>query len=82
MWLPDGPHRTHGISEHYFGPTVSEEWADMMIAFNAQVGAEDDYLTSSVQRALRCGLPDRGRLLVKSEHLCIHFQKLVLEALT
>ena len=53
-----------------------------MIAFNAQVGDEDDHLTSSVQRGISCGLPDQGRFLVNSEHLCIHFQKLVLSALT
>ncbi len=81
VWLPDGPDRTHGFSEHYFGPNASEEWAETMVAFNAQVGAEDDHLTTSVQRSMRCGLPDRGRFLVNAEHLCIHFQKLVLEAL-
>jgi len=80
VWLPDGPERTRGFSEHYFGPNVSEEWAEEMIAFNDQVGLEDDRLTSSVQRSMRCGLPDRGRFLVNSEHLCIDFQKLVLGA--
>ncbi|MBV9577455.1 MAG: aromatic ring-hydroxylating dioxygenase subunit alpha [Chloroflexi bacterium] len=79
--LPDGPDRTRGISEQYFGPDVSADWASELIAFNAQVNAEDDLLTSSVQRGLACGLPDRGRLLLNSEHLCAHFQKLVLEAL-
>lgn len=52
-----------------------------MIAFNHQVGAEDDRLTSSVQGELRAGLPERGRLLTKSEQLVVHFQKLVLSAL-
>jgi choline monooxygenase len=80
VWLPDGPDRTHGFSEHYFGPDVPEAWGEEMIAFNAQVGAEDDHLTSSVQRGIRCGLPDRGRFLANSEHLCIHFQKLVVSA--
>ena len=51
------------------------------MAFNPQVGAEDDRLTGSVQRGISCGLPDRGRFLVHSEHLCLHFQKLVLAAL-
>jgi choline monooxygenase len=81
VWLPDGPARTRGFSEHYFGPDVPAEWAESMMAFNAQVGAEDDRLTSSVQRGIGCGLPDRGRFLVNSEHLCLHFQKLVLAAL-
>jgi choline monooxygenase len=81
VWLPDGPTRTRGFSEHYFGPEVPDEWAEEMLAFNAQVGAEDDRLTSSVQRGLAGGLPDRGRFLVSCEHLCVHFQKLVLAAL-
>jgi choline monooxygenase len=81
VWLPDGPEQTRGFSEHYFGPDVPDEWAEEMIAFNAQVGAEDDRLTSSVQRGIHCGLPDRGRFLVNSERLCIHFEKLALEAL-
>jgi hypothetical protein len=80
VWLPDGPDRTGGYSEHYFGPNVSPEWAEDLIAFNAQVGLEDDELTTSVQRNLRCALPDRGRFLMDTEGLCIHFQKLVLEA--
>ncbi|HEY7061423.1 MAG TPA: aromatic ring-hydroxylating dioxygenase subunit alpha [Chloroflexota bacterium] len=81
VWLPDGPGRTHGFSEHYFGPDVSRDWAEDMVKFNAQVGEEDDHLTDSVQRGVRSGFPDQGRFLINSEHLCIHFQKLVLTAL-
>jgi phenylpropionate dioxygenase-like ring-hydroxylating dioxygenase large terminal subunit len=81
VWLPDGPGRTRGFSEHYFAPDVPRDWAEDMIKFNAQVGAEDDHLTDSVQRGLRSGFPDQGRFLINSEHLCIHFQKLVLTAL-
>jgi hypothetical protein len=82
VWIPDGPGHTRGFSEHYFGPEVTEEWAEDMMAFNAQVGAEDDRLTDSVQRGLEAGIPERGRLLVSSEHLIVHFQKLVLAALS
>jgi choline monooxygenase len=81
VWLPDGPDRTTGFSEHYFGPNVPAEVVEEIIAFNAQVSAEDEPLMSSVQRNLRCGIPDRGRFLVDPEQLCIHFQKLVLGAL-
>ena len=81
VWLPDGPGRTRGFSEHYFGPDVPRDWAEDMIQFNAQVGAEDDRLTDSVQRGVASGFPDQGRFLVNSEHLCIHFQQLVLTAL-
>jgi choline monooxygenase len=82
VWLPDGPERTRGFSERYFGPDVPEDFARQIVAFNQQVGAEDDALTASVQRGLRAGVPAAGRFLVKSERLVVHFQKLVLSALS
>ncbi len=81
VWVPDGPDKTKGFSEQYFAPGVSEEFAKDLIAFNKQVGYEDDVLTNSVQRGLLGGIPDRGRFLTRSEHLCIHFEKLVVDAL-
>jgi phenylpropionate dioxygenase-like ring-hydroxylating dioxygenase large terminal subunit len=82
VWLPDGPNHTKGFSEQYFGPGVSEEFAKELIALNKQVGVEDDDLTNSVQRGLMGGIPERGRFLTNSEHLVIHFQRLVIGALT
>jgi phenylpropionate dioxygenase-like ring-hydroxylating dioxygenase large terminal subunit len=82
VWLPDGALGTQGFSEHYFGPDVSEEYAEQVIAFNKEVGDEDDALTDSVQLGLRAGLPAQGRFLAKSEQLVIAFQKLVVAALS
>jgi phenylpropionate dioxygenase-like ring-hydroxylating dioxygenase large terminal subunit len=82
VWMPDGPNRARGFSEQYFAPGVTREFAQQLIAFNAQVGVEDDVLTDSVQRGLLGGIPERGRLLTNSEQLVIHFQKLVAGALT
>ena len=82
VWVPDGPNKTRGFSEQYFGPGVSEKFATDLIAFNKQVGYEDDVLTNSVQRGLLGGIPDRGRFLTNSEYLCIHFQRLVVQALS
>jgi len=82
VWIPDGPNHTKGFSEQYFGPGVSEEFAQELIAFNKQVGVEDDDLTNSVQYGLLGGLPERGRFLTNSEHLVVHFQTLVANALT
>ncbi|MGH7098180.1 MAG: SRPBCC family protein [Stellaceae bacterium] len=82
VWMPNGPNRTKGFSEQYFAPGVSEEFARELIVFNREVGEEDDILTDAVQQGLLGGLPDRGRFLVNSEHLAIHFQKLVVEALS
>jgi choline monooxygenase len=80
VWVPDGPNATKGFSEQYFGPGVSEEFARDLIAFNEQVAEEDDRLTDSVQRGLLGGLPDRGRFLTSSEHLVVHFQKMIVKA--
>ncbi len=82
VWMPDGPNATKGFSEQYFAPGVTDEFALELIAFNKQVGAEDDLLTNSVQRGLLGGLPDRGRFLTNSEHLVVHFQKLIVNAVT
>jgi hypothetical protein len=81
VWLPDGANDAQGFSEQFFGPGVSEEFARELIEFNARVGEEDDELTSSVQRSLIGGQPDRGRFLASSEHLIVHFQKLVVKML-
>ena len=82
VWRPDGPNQCEGFSEQYFGPGVSEAFAQELIEFNTQVGIEDDDLTNSVQRGLLGGLPERGRTLTNSEHLVVHFQRLVANALT
>ena len=81
VWTPDGPNATKGFSEQFFGPGVSEEFAQSLVAFNKQVAKEDDTLTDSVQRGLLGGLPDRGRFLTNSEHLVVHFQKMVVNAI-
>jgi ferredoxin-NADP reductase/phenylpropionate dioxygenase-like ring-hydroxylating dioxygenase large terminal subunit len=82
VWMPDGPNTTKGFSEQYFAPGVTEEFAQELIAFNKEVGAEDDVLVGSVQRGLLGGIPDRGRFLTNSEHLVVQFQKLIVDALT
>jgi ferredoxin-NADP reductase/phenylpropionate dioxygenase-like ring-hydroxylating dioxygenase large terminal subunit len=82
VWMPDGPNAAKGFSEQYFAPGVTEQFAQELIAFNAEVGHEDDELTDCVQRGLLGGRPDPGRFLLNSEHLVVHFQKMVLDALT
>lgn len=82
VWRPNGPDGCTGFSEQYFAPGVTREFAEELIAFNRQVGTEDDDLTDSVQRGLRAGIPERGRFLVGAEHLVGHFQRLVAAAVT
>ena len=82
VWIPDGPNGTKGFSEQYFAPGVTEEFAQQLIAFNNEVGAEDDVLCTSVQHGLLGGIPERGRFLTNSEHLVVQFQKLIVDAMT
>ncbi len=81
VFLPLGPERTLGIAEYYFGENVTEEQACGIIEFGSEVGREDQTLVESVQRGLRSGMVERGRLLLSSEHLIQHFEKLVARAL-
>jgi phenylpropionate dioxygenase-like ring-hydroxylating dioxygenase large terminal subunit len=79
---PAGPERTVGFTDYFFAEDVSEETARAIIEFASQVGAEDAVLVESVQRGLRSGMIPHGQLLVSSEHLIQHFQRLVFDALT
>jgi len=78
--LPAGPERTTGSFDYFFGRGVSETEIEELIAFDTQVGAEDRVLVESVQRGMRSGVLDHGRLLPESERLIAHFQTLVRDA--
>ena len=80
-WLPDGPARTIGVSDQFFAPDVPADVRADMMAFAQQVGREDDALVESVQRGLNSGMVRQGRLLLGSEQLIHHFQRLVFQAL-
>jgi phenylpropionate dioxygenase-like ring-hydroxylating dioxygenase large terminal subunit len=79
---PDGPGRAVGHTDWFFGEDVSAEAAQGIVDFETQVGLEDNALIESVQRGLDSGLVPQGRLLLNSEHLIQHFQRLVYDALT
>jgi phenylpropionate dioxygenase-like ring-hydroxylating dioxygenase large terminal subunit len=82
IWQPDTTTTTKGFSEQYFGKGVPDAWKKDLIEFNRQVGLEDDTLTNSVQRGLNSGYPERGRFMTDSEVLVMHFQKLMVNALS
>jgi phenylpropionate dioxygenase-like ring-hydroxylating dioxygenase large terminal subunit len=79
---PESPGRTVGFLDYFFGPDVDEAAARELLAFDDQVGREDTALVESVQRGVRTGLVERGRLLPESERLIAGFQQRVVEALT
>jgi choline monooxygenase len=81
VW-PQAPDRTVGFLDYFFGAEVDEAAAAELIAFDDQVGREDTELVESVQRGVRAGLVERGRLLPESERLIASFQRKVAEKLT
>jgi len=81
VW-PVGAERTAGFLDYFFGAGVSAEEASELIAFDDQVGREDAALVESVQRGVRSGTIERGRLLLDSEMLVNSFQKRIFTALS
>jgi phenylpropionate dioxygenase-like ring-hydroxylating dioxygenase large terminal subunit len=79
--LPGGLRRTIGTTDYFFGEGVSSETEQAMLDFSAQVANEDQALVEAVQCGLDSGMVPRGRLLLNSEHLIQHFQRLVYDAL-
>jgi choline monooxygenase len=79
--VPAGPEQTSRFLDYFAGPDVDEGWIRDMREFDAQVGAEDTVLVERVQRGVRSGGLDHGRLMLESERLIAHFQGLLLDAL-
>jgi phenylpropionate dioxygenase-like ring-hydroxylating dioxygenase large terminal subunit len=79
--LPLSPTKTYRFLDYFVAPDVDESWTAEMLAFDAQVGAEDTRLVERVQQGVSSGLLAEGRLLPESERLVAHFQALVVEAL-
>ncbi|HEX3453287.1 MAG TPA: aromatic ring-hydroxylating dioxygenase subunit alpha [Gaiellaceae bacterium] len=74
LW-PTGPESAAGFLDYFFGPDVPEQTQRELIEFDDQVGREDRELVESVQRGIRSGLIEDGRLLLDSERLIAAFQE-------
>ena len=79
--VPTGPETTSRFLDYFVGPEVDESWIREMLEFDGQVGAEDRILVERVQKGLRAGGVEHGRLMGDSERLIAHFQGLLLDAL-
>ncbi len=79
--VPTGPEHTSRFLDYFVGPDVPGDWLEEMLAFDDQVGAEDTVLVERVQKGVRAGVLEHGRLLEESERLIAHFQGLLLDAL-
>jgi phenylpropionate dioxygenase-like ring-hydroxylating dioxygenase large terminal subunit len=80
--LPAGPERSTGFLDYFFAADADEQWVEELLAFDRQVGAEDRVLVERVQKGVRSGVMEEGRLLGESEQLVTRFQELVSGALS
>jgi phenylpropionate dioxygenase-like ring-hydroxylating dioxygenase large terminal subunit len=79
--LPAGPERSSGFLDYFFAQDADPGWVDELLEFDRQVGAEDRVLVERVQKGVRSGVLEEGRLLGESEQLVARFQELVAGAL-
>jgi choline monooxygenase len=79
--LPFGPERTARFLDYFFAADVDQAWIDDLLELDSQVGREDTVLVEGVQRGIRSGVLEAGRLMPRSEQLVAHFQHLTAEAL-
>jgi carnitine monooxygenase subunit len=79
--LPVNPERTTRFLDYFFAPDVDQAWIDELMTFDDQIGHEDTALVEGVQRGVRSGVLQEGRLLSESEQLVAHFQRLCMDAL-
>ena len=79
--VPLEPERTYRSLDYFVAPDADEAWVEDLLAFDAQVAAEDTALVERVQAGVRAGLLEDGHLLPESERLIAHFQSLLLAAL-
>jgi choline monooxygenase len=80
--LPAGPERATGFLDYFFADGADAAWMDELLEFDRQVGAEDRVLVERVQKGVRSGMVQEGRLLGESEQLVARFQELVGTALS
>jgi phenylpropionate dioxygenase-like ring-hydroxylating dioxygenase large terminal subunit len=77
---PRGAERTWRFLDYFFAPDVDQEWIDELLELDNQVGREDTRLVEGVQRGIRSGVLEAGRLMSASEPLIAHFQQLTADA--
>ncbi len=75
--VPNGTDSTDGFLDYFFGPDCDPDWIADYLKLDYQVGDEDRVLVESVQRGMRSGAFERGRLMLPSEELIGEFQRWV-----
>ena len=79
--VPIDAERTRAIYEYCFVDTVDDTEVEEFVRFIDQVQREDIVLCESVQRGLRSGFFEQGKLMLTRESALRHFQRLVYRSL-
>jgi choline monooxygenase len=82
LFVPVDTHRTLAIYDYCFADSVPDAQVEDFTRFIDQVQNEDVVLCESVQRGLRSGYFDQGKLMLSRENGLRHFQTLVYRTLT
>jgi choline monooxygenase len=82
LFIPLDENRTLAVYDYCFVDAVSREQEANFVRFIDQVQEEDIVLCESVQRGLRSGYFNQGKLMLARESSLRHFQKLVYRQLT
>jgi phenylpropionate dioxygenase-like ring-hydroxylating dioxygenase large terminal subunit len=82
LFIPLEVNRTLAIYDYCFVDAVSSDEEANFVRFIDQVQEEDIVLCESVQRGLRSGYFNQGKLMLTRESSLRHFQKLVYRQLT
>ena len=77
LFIPLDVNRTLAIYDYCFVPEVGAQEEENFVRFIDQVQEEDIVLCESVQRGLRSGYFNQGKLMLSRENGLRHFQKLV-----
>jgi phenylpropionate dioxygenase-like ring-hydroxylating dioxygenase large terminal subunit len=80
LFLPLGIERTLAVYDYCFSDAVSDTQVQDFVRFVDQVQQEDTVLCESVQRGMRTGFFEQGRLMLAREHALRHFQRMVSRA--
>lgn len=82
LFVPVATDRTRAIYDYCFAESVSEREEQDFVRFIDQVQDEDVVLCESVQRGLRSGYFNQGKLMLSREKGLRHFQRLVYDTLS
>lgn len=78
---PIDPGRTRMVCETFVDPAITADEIEVLNQFSTQVALEDQALVESVQRGMQSRQVARPHLMVATEELVVHFDRLVAEAL-